>query len=142
MQLNLLVQPAAEVTVGTKVFYLYPPTMNDVGGYSGVGGDFDAMTKFRMLLTLVASLTLPGDYREKREPLSEEQAEAMSAEALEQLANAYVDIPYFDKVRTGNGGLAPVARYTDEPVASYLDRLMNAEAERQRRIFEKINSPS
>lgn len=140
MQINLLVKPAAEVTVGTSVIYLYPATMGDASGFCGIPGDVDSTAKFRMLLPLVASLSVPKNFREKREPLSEELVEAISAAELEQIANVYAGIPSFDKVRSGNEDVAAVARHAGEPASSYLDRLMNAEAERQRRIFEKINA--
>lgn len=141
MKLNLLVQPAAEVCIGNRDIYLYPPGIGEVEGYSGVGEEVDVTEKFRMLLTLIASLSVPKNFREKRELLAYGDIEKLDAEELEVLACAYISIPFFDKVRTGSadGNVAPVARCTDESAMEFLDRLMNAEAERQRRIFEKIN---
>lgn len=140
MKLNLLAQPVAEVCIGSHTIYLYPPSIADVNGFSEVEEEIDATEKFRMLLTLIASLSVPRDFREKRLPLADELIEAISAEELAVLASAYIGIPYFDKVRAGNEDVAPVSRDASEPAASYLDRLINAEAARQRRIFEMINA--
>lgn len=142
MNLNLLKQPVAEVCIGSHTIYLYPPTIGDITGFSEVDEDIDATEKFRMLLTLIASLSVPKDFREKRQPLADELIDEWSAEELGVLASAYAEISYFDKVRTGNAdeNAAPIIRHADEPAIALLDRLLNAEADRQRRIFEKINA--
>lgn len=141
MQLNLLVQPVAEAYVVSSLIYLYPASMGDVSDFCGIPDDVAAPEKFRMFLPLVASLSVPKNFREKREPLADELAAAMSAGELEQVASIYIGIPSFDKVRAGNAdeGIAPLARLAEEAATSYLDRLVNAEGERQRRLFEKLN---
>lgn len=140
MQLNLLVKPAAEVNVGGNLVYLYPAGMGDVGGYCGIADGVEPLEKLRMLLPQVASLSVPQSFREQREPLAEELVAAMSSVELEQIAAIYVENPSFDKVRAGNGDVKPVARRANETAAAYLERLMNAEGERQRRIFEKLDT--
>lgn len=140
MQLNLLVKPVAEVPIGTVTLYLYPVSMGDVNGFSCIPDDVVAIEKIRMLLPFVASLSVPGNFREKREALPDELVEALSTDELEEIASTYTGIPAFDKVRAGSEELAPIIRHAGEPAAAYLSRLMNAEAERQRRIFAKLNA--
>lgn len=140
MQISLLVQPVAVVSIGISTLYLYPASMGDVNGFSGIPDDVAALEKFRLLLPLVASLSVPRDFREKREPLPDELVAALSTGELEEIATAYVGTPAFDKVRAGTEAVAAVSRHAGEPAVAYLDRLMKAEAERQRRIFEKLNA--
>jgi len=142
MKFNLLIQPVAEACIGTRAIYLYPPSIGDVNEFSEIDEEVDATEKFRMFLSLIASLSVPKDFREKRQLLGDELIEGMSAEELMAIASAYIGIPTFDKVRTGNAdeGVAPITRHEDEPAIAFLDRLLQAEAERQRRIFEKINA--
>lgn len=62
----------------------------------------------------------------------------MSAEELEKLADAYIFIPGFNEVRTGGKDVVAIIRQDGETAVTYLDRLLTAEAERHRRIYEKI----
>jgi len=142
MQLNLLVKPVAEVLIGGNVIYLYPVSLGDVNDFAGCDEGVDVTEKFRMFLTLVASLSIPTDYREGREALAGELIEQMSIEELELLASVYIGISSFDKVRAGNPVeyISPVTRNVTETAISFLDRLLLAEAERQRRIFDQINA--
>jgi len=142
MKLNLLVKPVAEVSIGTSIIYLFPASISDVNEFSDMYDEVDAIKKFRKFLPYIASLSVPKDFRDKRVPLSDEVIEHMTAMELEELANAYSAIPSLDKVRAGNAdeNIAPITRHRDEPATSYLDRLLTAEAERHRRIFEKINA--
>lgn len=142
MKLNLLVKPVAEVCIGTSIIYLYPVSISAVNEFSGMYDEVDLIEKFRNFLPHIASLSVPKDFRDKRQPLSDELIERMGAEELEQLANVYIGNPSFDKVRAGNAdeNIAPMTRHMDESAISFLDRLLTAEAERHRRIFEKINA--
>lgn len=140
MKLNLLTKPVAEVHIGTSIIYLYPLRVSDVNEYAGMQDEADPVARLRRFLPCIASLSVQKDFRDERQPLSDELIERMSPEALEELASAYIGIPSFDKVRAGNAdeNVAPVTRQAGETAISCLHRLLSAEAERQRRIFEKI----
>lgn len=140
MQLNLLIKPVAEVTIGTSPIYLYHAGIGIVSDFCEISETLAAVEKFRKLLPFVASLSVPQSFREEREPLPEELVAAMSAAELEEIAGVYAGIPTFDKVRAGSEELAPLARQADESATAYLDRLFHAEAARQRRIFAQLNA--
>jgi len=140
MQLNLLIKPVAEVSCGSGLIYLYPLGIGDVNEFSFLQDELDTTAKFRIFLPFIASLSVPRDFRDKRLPLAAELIEQMSELELEKLAAVYMGISSFDKVRAGNvaGNIAPVTRREGESAIAYLDRLLSAEAERQRRIFEQL----
>ena len=140
MQFNLLVKPVAEVNIGSSVIYLYPLSIGDVNEFGYLQEVGDSSEKFRKFLPFIASLSVPQDFREKRQPLADELIERMTAEELEQVAAVYMGIPSFDKARAGNAAenVAPIARHAGESAIACLDRLLSAEAERQRRIFDRI----
>ena len=142
MQLNLLIKPVAEVAVGEQLIHLFPPSINLVGDYCSIPDELTAEEKLRKLLPFIASLQVPQSIRDDREPLPDELVTALSNAELEQIAGIYVGIPAFDKVRSGNGELAPLVQGVGEFATSFLDRIFKAEAGRQRRIFDRLNSPS
>jgi hypothetical protein len=140
MKLNLLVKPVAEVRIGSDVVYLYPLGIGDVNEYGALYEVADPVAKFRKFLPHIASLSVPADFRDKRLPLADALIERLGTPELEALADAYIGIPSFDKVRAGNAqeNVAAVTRAAGESAISCLERLLGAEAERHRRIFEKI----
>jgi hypothetical protein len=142
MKLNLLIQPVAEVHIGSSIIYLFPVRISDVNEFADLYDEADSMEKFRKFLPHIASLSVPKSFQEKRIPLPEELIEQLSAGDLEALASAYAGNPSLDKARAGNADekVAPVTRHADEVAISYLDRLLGAEVERHRRIFAKINA--
>lgn len=142
MQLNLLVKPVSEVSFCNSLIYFYPASTGNVNDYCGLSDEIGTVEKIRQFLPLVASLSVPSDFRATREPLPEALVAGMSEAELEQLASVYIGIPSFDKVRAGNAqdNVVPFVRHADESAIACLDRLLVAEAERQCRIFEKINA--
>lgn len=140
MQISLLVKPVAEIIVGTNLIYLFPPGLGIAGDYCSLPEKYTAAEKFRKLLPFIASLMVPQSFRDEREPLPDAVIEAMRAEELEDIASIYAGLAAFDKVRAGNEAMSPLMREDEETATSYLDRLFDAEAERQRLVFEKLNS--
>lgn len=134
-----LIKPATSVLIGTKTIYLYPLRVDDTVEISRLSADQDASTRFRSLLPHIASLIEHTNFKEKRESLPAELVEQLSDAELEKLADAYAAIPSFMDVRTGKGdNAAAVTRQAGESAVSYLDRLLIAALEEDRRIFEKI----
>lgn len=140
MKLNLLVKPVAEVRIGSDVVYLYPLGIGDVNEYGALYEIADPVAKFRKFLPYIASLAVPADFRDRRLPLPVELIDRLGAPELEALADAYIGIPSFDKVLAGNAeeNVAAVTRAAGESAIFFLERLLGAEAERHRRIFERI----
>jgi len=138
IKLSLLVRPQAEVRVGANTIYLYSPRLSDLNAFSSKYTNVDATIRFRELLPHIASLSVHTDFEKEREPLSLELVEQLSDEELERIADAYVAIPDFNEVRTGGKDVVGITRQDGESAVTFLNRLLTAEAEHHRRIFEKI----
>ena len=138
--ISVLIKPQATVPLDTNTIYLYLLRSDDMAEFSRLSADQDISARFRSLLPHIASLVAQTSFREKREPLPVELVEQLSNVGLEKLADAYAAIPSFMDVRTGKGGnIAAVTRRENESAVSYLDRLLFAEVERNRRASEKIH---
>lgn len=138
LKMLLRSKPAAEVETSVGRIYLYPLRVRDMTDF-GKLDPADALTQVRALLSSIGSLTLESDDAPERIPLNPEVAKDISDEEIEQLAEAYVQTPVFNRVSEGlQEQQIQLPREAGESASAYLLRLVKAEVDHNHQSAKQL----
>lgn len=137
LNLDLLFGPVKHVPTSIGTLHLYGLRVSDMSAFASLSGS-DAISRFRLFLPHIASLTEAKGFKDERPPLTPEEIDRLSAVDLENIAEAYAEMLVRGPRIKDNEETAKPEPESGEPATSYLDRLLKHEAEEQSQQLRKM----
>ncbi len=138
LKLLLRSSPIAEVESSIGCIYLYPLRIRDLTDFEKLE-PVESIDQVRNFLPSIGSLTVESDEAPERIPLDQEITKSLSDDEVEQIAEAYVQSPEWQKVEEGAKDHKPVVRENGETASAYLIRSVRDKVEHQRQSTKQLH---
>lgn len=136
--ISSLLKPVAEVDTAIGKLFLFPLGSSDISAFNDIS-TIDQGKRIREFLPFVASLSPDYSWEKERSGVTHDQIQALSDQAVEELAEAYALSNALRSAREGGKNRKPIARDANESSTMFLDRLLRGEVEEKAHQFRKLS---
>jgi hypothetical protein len=135
--ISSLLKPVAEVDTAIGKLFLFPLGSSDISAFNDIS-TIDQGKRIREFLPFVASLSPDYSWEKERSGVTHDQIQALSDQAVEELAEAYALSNALRSAREGGKNRNPIVRDENESSTAFLDRLLHSEADYFRKLNDQI----